>query len=387
MEVNSNKITDLLARSSLAALSSVQHLKLTSMPGDDLAEEDFADRVHSLLEAMSGLVSITMCIPSMARLHPSNSLPKVLDILQSASRLRPQCRLGLIVREAEQAWSALTVLNRIVELQVELYSLEFSRAFFPVTAFLRAAHACQLASLTLHATQVSVASEGAHGIQASALPSFSSLTLEMHSEPSSGLEVLLQTAASSLSHLDLSRDKGSVRIRGLDFPCLIRLELPETLLPEITHTHMPVLKDLSLLTVTQTESCGVIQESLQSLPQIRDVRASRVIAGEASNALAQLEETSASVRIVIETLAVRDPVHLTPAALAISEHLVNAGPPIQQDWPLTFGGLQYPQLKSIVLKVYEGSNYESFITSLIAPNLYSKPNVSLVKRKNQNRKP
>lgn len=389
MEVNSSKITDLLAGSSTATLASVQHLRLTSLPGDDLAEDDFAYRVNSLLEAMSGLVSITICIPSMARLHPSNSLPKVLDILHSASHRHPQCRLGLVVLEAEQAWSALTVLNRIIELQLELHSLELSRAFFPIGAFLRTAQACNLACLTLHTTQVSVAPEEATGTDTSVpvrIPSLSSLTADMHSEPSSGMQVLLQTAASTLSHLDLSRDGGSVTIRGLNFPRLARLNLSEVLLPEIVHAQMPVLQNLSILTITHTESCRLIQDRLQSLPQAPEVRVSRVVAGEVSDALARLAETFVAVNIVIETLAVRDPAQVKPAALAISEHLTNAGPPIEHDWPLALGDLQYTQLKSIALKLYESSNYEEFIALLKAPNLLSPPKISIVKKKNQNKK-
>lgn len=368
----------------------MHHLRLTSTPGDDLAEEDFSDRVHSLLKPMTNLASLTICIPTMARLHPSNSLPKVLDVLRDASLLHPNCRLGLVVHEAEQAWGALTILTRIVDLKLALHSIEFSRAFFPAEALIHAAKACGLASLTLHATQVFPSSPDAAAAAATksndSIPTLTSFTAHAHSEASPGLDSLLHTASSTLTHLNLSsnsNESGGVTLRDRDFPHLTQLHLHEDLLPEATHARMPSLQDLVMPTLTQTSSCDAIQSMLQpSWPRVRDVRISRVIAGEVSEAFTRLRETHPSVNVTISELAVREPARVTPAALAISEHLINAGPPITGDWPtLGFAERTYPRLKSVVLKVHEGSNHDAFIALLDAPNLDSPPSVSLIGKK------
>ena len=194
------------------------------------------------------------------------------------------------------------------------------------------------------------------------------------------MDFLVQTAASTLTDLDLS-SSSSVTLRDLEFPQLLRLNLHEDLLPEAMAAQMPNLQELVLRTLTRTQSCETIQPMLQLWPHLRDIRVSRVVAGDMSEALVQLAQTHASVKVTIVELAVREPAHLTPAALNMSEHLVNAGPPIAGDWPLGFEQQQYPRLKSIVLKVHDGHNHVEFITSLDAPNLTGPPSISLIKKK------
>ena len=192
----------------------------------DLVEEDFTPRVQSLLKETTNLESLTLCIPSMARLHPSNSLPKALDVLNGAAKLRPSCCLGLIVHEAEHAWSALTILNGIVELKLQLYSLEFSRAFFQVEVLIEAAKSCGLVSLTISATQVFSSSPELTTASPVSIPTLMSLVVNAGSESSPGLNNLLKTAASTLTHLELSSNASSgvenpLTLHGIDFPNLV----------------------------------------------------------------------------------------------------------------------------------------------------------------------
>lgn len=348
---------------------------------------------------MTGLVSLTICIPSMARLHPSNSLPKVLGVLRDASILHTQCRMGLEVHEAEQAWSALTVLERIVKLELPLHTIEFTRAFFPVETLIHAAQICGLESLSLHATQVSSFSRPSNAAatimhdprqELPSIPTLTSLTAPADSESSPGLDTLLHTTANMLTQLDLSSSNGGsgLTLRERDFPRLARLSLHEELLLEAIGAHMPALQEVILPTLMRAESCNAIQEVLRSSwPGVRDVRVSQVVVGDVSEALTRLGQAHASVRVTIKTLAVREPSRLTPAALAISEHLTNIGPPIAEEWPLGFDQCQYPRLKSIVLKVKEGCNHDEFIASLDAPNLEGPPSITLIgKRKGKSGK-
>ena len=322
----------------------------------------------------------------MARLHPSNSLPKVLDVLHEVAELRPQCRLGLVIYEAEQAWSALTILNMIIELKLKLVTLEYMRAFFPVETLIQAATSCGLERLTLDHTQVSITRSADH--EDLLIWTLKSLTIS-NSVASPGLLALISAAEASLTHLDISgigEEDTELELKAPVCPRLTHLRVDEEILPILTDAKTPMLRSLRIRTLTQIEGCEVIRHLLtpEYLP-LRDVRVEKVEADVMSDALARLSSDFPSATVAIRQLAIREASTLTTSSLGIAENLVNAGPPIKGDWPFAAfsgdGKRQYPRLKSIVLKVLGESNVGEFIAGLDAPNLECAAKVEVVGRR------